>query len=817
MAAIKTYSYYVPPNVQDPGATTKAQINNWIRAKGPNTPWKNTAGNIRRSLFFSWSGPDADGRAAPSSDEWWILFPYYFEKYPNTDPDYPGYDSWGAHGFSDIFNFHQVGGDQPTGYNVSPILFDGRQLTLHHNTPGSTELGPTTAALPNGKTDWNGPTPPRNTWIYYVIHVVFGRNSQNDPGHTPQVGRVQIWASWAGRIANGPDIDTSIDFPTSGVNSIVRAVKNPGGPLLRNVDCWQGGPYFPGNSVATNALTFAADGSVTGGITNGVIDGTTVNVVAAEPTPLTDLTLTGGAVKAGIKKRKYYGRTTLARYGQTLAAALAENPAQITVDAISVSQHIPGTAGVTGGNVVTQIADADTADFLLPTDLGGGGSQTDTTAPSLVSAIVVGDTLTLSFDENLDESSVPAITALLKGDGTNAGNITVAGAARAVSSVQVTGNTVTATLASAVTSGQACSFSYTPPATGKLRDLANPTPNNVAAISNQAITNNTAGADPTQLPALPGGDVRYGDTSKPAGATAGGLTANRGRGRKISVAQQITVTKLHAYVDSIAAGTQSYRWAIFDTAGTLVWADPSSQTFTGTFTEQWVSRTAATPFTLDAGDYYIGLHTGTTQNVARIYGLTGSIGDGAFYDDTFADGTASSVTLQSGSNRYVTCIEGTPTGGGSPPPQSDTTAPTLLSISHTATGAVDCVYDELLDTLSIPPPAQWAVTLGGSQRTVLTASIVSGRVLRLQVQVQNPLTLDDDLRVSYAVPASNKLRDLATPTPNNAAAFTNVASAFIPDAVGNPRQRTPQVRHEGAHARTATPRSRRSNRGRGGN
>ena len=72
--------------------------------------------------------------------------------------------------------------------------------------------------------------------------------------------------------------------------------------------------------------------------------------------------------------------------------------------------------------------------------------------PVLEDAVVVGATLTLLYDEALDDTSVPAI-----GDFA----VTVAGSARGVTGVAVSGATVVLTLASAVTADQAVTVSYT--------------------------------------------------------------------------------------------------------------------------------------------------------------------------------------------------------------------------------------------------------------------------------------------------------------------------------------------------------------------
>ena len=111
------------------------------------------------------------------------------------------------------------------------------------------------------------------------------------------------------------------------------------------------------------------------------------------------------------------------------------------------------------------------------------GTPRETTAPTVSSATVVGATLTLAFSEGLTETPLPAVTAF---------TVNVAGNQRGVDSLAISGSTVTLTLASAVTSTDAVSVSYTVPsdaAAARLNDLSD---NSVASFTGQAVTNNTA-------------------------------------------------------------------------------------------------------------------------------------------------------------------------------------------------------------------------------------------------------------------------------------------------------------------------------------
>ena len=115
----------------------------------------------------------------------------------------------------------------------------------------------------------------------------------------------------------------------------------------------------------------------------------------------------------------------------------------------------------------------------------GSGTPRETTAPTVSSASLDGATLTLAFSEGLTETPLPAATTF---------TVNVGDHQRGVNSVAISGSTVTLTLASAATSTDAVTVSYTVPsddAAARLKDLSD---NSVASFAAQAATNNTAAA-----------------------------------------------------------------------------------------------------------------------------------------------------------------------------------------------------------------------------------------------------------------------------------------------------------------------------------
>ena len=131
-------------------------------------------------------------------------------------------------------------------------------------------------------------------------------------------------------------------------------------------------------------------------------------------------------------------------------------------------------------------------------------ADVDDVAPVLTDASVDAVSLTLTWDEPLDEGSAP---------GADAFTVTVDGASREVGAVAVSGSSTVLTLASAVESGETVTVSYTVP-TGQgaspLRDLAE---NAAAGVSDRAVTNATASGNtaPTGLPTIEG-TARDGET-----------------------------------------------------------------------------------------------------------------------------------------------------------------------------------------------------------------------------------------------------------------------------------------------------------------
>lgn len=147
----------------------------------------------------------------------------------------------------------------------------------------------------------------------------------------------------------------------------------------------------------------------------------------------------------------------------------------------AVKKHRAATSNV----AFTQTGDGITIASLPITDVEvlslEFSTVPDVTAPTVTARSVNNATLTIAYDETLDAASVPATSAFA---------VTVAGSSRGVSSVNISGSSVSLILSSAVTPGQAVTVAYIVPGSNMIQDLAG---NDAASYGAQAVTNNTAG------------------------------------------------------------------------------------------------------------------------------------------------------------------------------------------------------------------------------------------------------------------------------------------------------------------------------------
>ncbi|MCY4506835.1 MAG: SwmB domain-containing protein, partial [Acidobacteria bacterium] len=173
---------------------------------------------------------------------------------------------------------------------------------------------------------------------------------------------------------------------------------------------------------------------------------------------------------------------------QMVTLTLASAVTSTTTDSVTVSYSQPttGTDNLLRGENTSGTA-GRVASF---TDQAVG------TPPNFVSATVNGTTLTVTFDENLDTSSLPAGTSFSLWAGAG-----VAGLGTGTASIS--GMTATVTLDAAVDAGQFVFLNYVNPTVTPLQDAAG---NDVPSFYFKPVTNNTPAVDKT-APTLLGGTI----------------------------------------------------------------------------------------------------------------------------------------------------------------------------------------------------------------------------------------------------------------------------------------------------------------------
>ncbi len=150
-----------------------------------------------------------------------------------------------------------------------------------------------------------------------------------------------------------------------------------------------------------------------------------------------------------------------------------------------------------------------------------------------------------------------------------------------------------------------------------------------------------------------------------ATGTSVGMTADYKRGTSFALSQPGVLTSFSAYLDGNGGttGYQSIRMVLYKDSGGVPGAkvvQSDTVTIASGMVPQWVTFTAPET-SLSAGTYWIVIHTGGTQGVARDYGdgsttwyaNADTFSDGA--SDPFGSGSAGSTTL----SVYVSYVPGT--------------------------------------------------------------------------------------------------------------------------------------------------------------
>lgn len=182
----------------------------------------------------------------------------------------------------------------------------------------------------------------------------------------------------------------------------------------------------------------------------------------------------------------------------------------------------------------------------------------DGISPQLDSVIVKGEKLTLYYDEPIDISSAPANSDY---------DVSVNSSNNPVSSLTISGNQVILTLSNVVQPGDNVELDYTP-GINKIRDNVG---NLASSLSNQAVTNQTAGFTPTppqdvQAKAVSDGDIEVSFLDVGTGGQIATYSVKRSTSQGGSYSQVGTVTDnesaSYTFTDNTAVNGTTYYYVV---------------------------------------------------------------------------------------------------------------------------------------------------------------------------------------------------------------------------------------------------------------
>ena len=422
-------------------------------------------------------------------------------------------------------------------------------------------------------------------------------------------------------------------------------------------------------------------------------------------------------------------------------------------------------------------------------------SDVDDTAPTLSSASVNGAALTLTFSEALDGDSAPPASSFA---------VTVGGTARTVDAVAVSGKAVTLTLSSAVTSGQTVTVGYTVPTGAGAKPVQDAAGNPPASFANTNATNATdalpvVSIAPAATPVTEGAAAAF--TLARTGATAAALTV------AVSVSEsEAAVSGTPPASVTFAAGSASATLSVptvddeaAEDASTVTATVSSGSGYTVDGTsgsaELVVNDDDAAPVVATASPVVVA------ENATAVATLTATDADTAAADLSWsipagapggADGAKFALTADGALSFKAAKDFDAPddadadgdyeitvrvTDGANPVDAAlvvrlsdvDDAAPTLSSAS--VDGAVlTLTFSEALDTASQPPASSFAVSVGGTARTV-DAVAVSGKVVTLTLS--SAVTSGQTVTVGYTVPTGAGAKPVQDAAGNRAASFAN--------------------------------------------
>ena len=387
----------------------------------------------------------------------------------------------------------------------------------------------------------------------------------------------------------------------------------------------------------------------------------------------------------------------------------------------------------------------------------------DGTAPRLLGVVVDGTTITLTYDEPLDDGSTPATTAF---------SVTVDGTTRPVSSVMVSGSVVTLALSGAAVSSSKVAVSYTVPtgATAKpIRDVAQ---NNAILITSATARHIAAAVSNTgrrRDVALAVGKFGPFQISRAVAFSTG--------------ARSIPLTGVEAKLAGVATGAGVVVSVWSTSAAGLPQAKLYTLTNPATITADSVTTfTAPANTTLAADTTYAVVFENTSTGANDRYFLA--------MTDSLAEDAGAAAGWSIADNHAERSADGDSwTGGHTYLPQVAIMGPDIAPpglVSAVVDGnTLTLTYDEVLGTLSTPASSAFTVTVAGTARTVTSvAGAAGGSTVTLDFDGA-AVTSSQRVTVRYDVPTANRIQD---PSSNDAAALSFLLARHIAAAVSNTGQ-----------------------------